>query len=1657
MATTAYTSNRGDNRANESTLFSRSVALNWELVAYLVVFGLALFTRFYMLGDRTMSHDESLHTVFSNNLFARGDYQHNPMMHGPILFHLTALSYALFGVNDFSARVYPALVGVMVVMSPLLLRRWLGRSGTLLAMVMLLLSPLMLYYSRYIRHDMPSIMSALLMFWAAMMYISGPKTVQRKAYWLYIIAAAMLWNLGSKETAFIYIAIFGLFLTIYWLVRVFQHAFRFNAKMLFYTLNMGILLAGVMALAMIVVIAITFEGISLSNPFTTAQQESALPGVLYGTEALDDWRNAWNDLYDVDLNGQLDSSLSARAAYTGDQLGDLVSGDDISTPFATFLAWTGMTFVFIVGLIIGTALWAYRHVRFQANLIWITLDVLVLVALSALVVYLTDEWSHTSIINRFGETEIISTAAAALGASLALAGSLLMLYGVFRLPSGRFFLRHLMLLLVLVLAITSVLIVIEELSHAPSRTSTTEVVEQPVPGVTDVAGESVDVVQTNFKEYPLVMVWAIAAISVAGIVYTKAIGWWRQLRHFPEFDVLMVMGSLILPWLAAVFIVEMDTSITDWNRIGASLGWLMDILPVRGVEDPTTGLNTAGIQQTGQFVVGFLVFVPMALVSIVAGLAWNWRRWLMAALVFHVLFALFFTTVFTNIHGLASGMIYSLQYWMEQQGVRRGSQPQYYYTNVIMPIYEYLPIIGSVLAMIAGTIFFWRKQRELDDERRPVGANGGIYGLFVPAGMSADDNRDADNIDEMTAFNDDIVDDDRREPLPLDDVAYEGDVANLAHEDDLLLESQSFDTDPLFDDDVDDSSPDFETLDEAPGRSVPLWSLVFLSFISVSFLGLALVNGFLRPNEMFNFVRFIEIGINDPVGPLRGLGPASLEWRVNSGLLVLASSVAFLAATATAIAVYVLYAWPLRRELNWRYGPVDMTTPPEIDATPADRKWRLDYVPFLLFVAFWAIANLLGYTLAGEKMPWLGTHLTVPMILLAAWFFGRVIDRINWRQIAENGWIYLLVLPLLLIGLVQMILPFFGGQPPFQGTTSRELEYTYNWLAALVLFAGSLAGVVWLAQNHTGWMQVRRLFALVTFGILAAMTFRTAWVANYINHDLATEFLVYAHAGPDNKAVIEELTELSIRTTGGLDMRIMHDNRFAWPGSWYLRDFQDANSVIYIASGTPTLQQLEDVTAVIVGDENLSKVEPLVEDTFQQFQFKRMWWPMQEYFGLTAERINDLFDFEDSLAGQRRHGIFDIWWRRDYQRYEDALIAADPDNPFPRDFSLTGWPVSDEMYVFIRKDVAAQVWPYGVGDSQVLNPFTNVEPNICLENQQVISAEIMFSDTTQPFARPLGMHVSDDGRVFIANESEFVSRISVYSTDGRLLNTFGQPGTPADRGAFFTRPHSVTVADNGTVYVVDTWNYMVRALNSSYDLIDFWGQPDTRGFEVTTDPVDGFWGPRDIAIGPNGNVYVSDTGNKRIRVYSADGTWIRDFGRGGAGDGELNEPAGIVVHPDGRLFVADTWNQRIAVFDTMTGAFLTNYAIRGWRDDQAPNRPYLALDVERNLLYVTDPDVGRVLVLDTDGNCVGSFGSFAEVDPDMTQFGVIGGIATDSDGNVYVSDMTFNRVLRFPPFTFSAESSEANDGEDSGVIELIPPPEETVDTMPETTDDVSGN
>ena len=145
----------------------------WEIVFYLTIILVASALRLWDLGFRAVGYDESLHAFYSYQLYQGEGFQHTPLMHGPFQFHGIALSFLLFGDNDYTFRLLHALFGIGLVFLPILLRDRLGKFGSLATSAMIAFSPVLIYYSRYARNDI------FMVFWTAALvifmwkYISG--------------------------------------------------------------------------------------------------------------------------------------------------------------------------------------------------------------------------------------------------------------------------------------------------------------------------------------------------------------------------------------------------------------------------------------------------------------------------------------------------------------------------------------------------------------------------------------------------------------------------------------------------------------------------------------------------------------------------------------------------------------------------------------------------------------------------------------------------------------------------------------------------------------------------------------------------------------------------------------------------------------------------------------------------------------------------------------------------------------------------------------------------------------------------------------------------------------------------------------------------------------------------------------------------------------------------------------------------------------------------------------------------------------------------------------------------------------------------------------------------------------------------------------------
>ncbi len=1465
MATREQTYSPPDSHEQAFTrVLMRAYALNWETIAYAVILILALATRFADLGTRVMSHDESLHTYYSWRLSEFGEFSHTPLMHGPLLFHMTALSYFLFGDTDFTSRIYPALLGVGIVMFPALFRRWLGRVGAVITAVLLLISPQLLYYSRYIRHDIPTIFFALIILYAMLRYLDNDRP--RRAVWLWVLAGALLGMLASKEVAFIYIALFGSFMTLFWVMRLLQDIGvqrrpaqdgRWHAP------RLQMVLGHVILFGLVLVIAVPL------GEFI----RHAIRASLWVPEG---W---WFDL-------PLFLAIYVPLALSG-VVRNRLAGPGQSRNGAALMLMRGLSngksafMIIVAGVVIGVLV---------SLLIVCVLDV----------IKPDTVWTTRSVMSGYDQTYGVNASkeyaisvafdsamfvrmVTWIGVPVLLLLFVVFLTAVFRFP-GYLPLpwREILLVILIALVTVSVLVLFERRSFVEETTT------QPFAADPTAAAQIDD---GQYENTPIVLAWIAGTLITLIVLGTRYLThWWDFLNRQPLFDVLIVIGTLILPWLAAFPLYWAGYNLEDYN--------------------PNSVAGRDTLEATLPAV------VPFIMVSAAVGTSWNWKRWLPAAAVFIGLFALFFTTVFSNQYGLVTGMIGSLGYWLEQQEVRRGSQPQYYYVLTQLPVYEFLPLIGASLAGIFSMSSLWGWRRERAEALREA------------------------RLAEAHAADTLALDANPVEVLDADVIAPESDV---------------LDEDALGGDEVDDR------------------------------------------RRLFGL-------------------PARLA------------------------------------------APFDAAE--ESAHRARDPEWLGEF-PFLALVGYWGVAILLSLTLAGEKMPWLTTHLTVPLILATGWWLGKVVTGIHWRAMTTGDWLILVAaFPLAFLALAQVVTAIWGTGGPFRGREIEDLVASGSWLAALLILLGVLY-LVGRFGRRMGLGQLGRMAIVSGAVLLSILTARTACMASFINYDYATEFLVYAHAGPAIKTVLNEINHIAEITNEDSNMRIVFDDESSWPYTWYFRDYPNYG-FLRGEAGSVEPSSLDGAKTVVVGSKKAGDVRRILGDRYYEFGYIRLWWPMQEYFNLTYDRVANVFSLDaDNIASKYyRQGMFDIWWNRDYTTYGQAMCiegkqarcedeaawgqteseqenyraacerAVVAECRSDNRFAVNNWPVSDRMYFFVDKQIAAQVWDAGIGAATV-----NIREPEYPEDRvyQDMQAESVIGQTVG-LSGPRGIDVGPDGLIYVTDAD--LNRIVVMDSDGTLVRTIGDGSDSVDAAALLRQPWGIDVGPDGTLYVADTWNNRVAVFNAEGELLRAWGH---EGIPAQDPSPDAFWGPRDIALGPDGNVYVADTGGKRIRVYTPEGDFLRDIGAGGAGPGQLDEPVGLAFNPvSGDLYVAEAWNKRIQVFD-LNGQPLHEWPVNMWfQNRQSFNRPYIDFSPDGTLLYVTDmDDRHRIVAYNLEGVPMLSFNQ-----PDDLEAGELGvrspaGLAVDETGRIFVVDAEQDRVFVFPP-----------PGLSGSVLPLVP---QEGDVLPEAT------
>ena len=539
-----------------------------------------------------------------------------------------------------------------------------------------------------------------------------------------------------------------------------------------------------------------------------------------------------------------------------------------------------------------------------------------------------------------------------------------------------------------------------------------------------------------------------------------------------------------------------------------------------------------------------------------------------------------------------------------------------------------------------------------------------------------------------------------------------------------------------------------------------------------------------------------------------------------------------------------------------------------------------------------------------------------------------------------------------LVVLAFAFISLLGLASPDEGRSSSETAVRFLLIAIVVLVP---AGVL-LVRAGDRLEGVRIALVLATAVILVgAIAVRSAVLTVIEWPGEPGDLLSVQVMGDDIPIVVDRVNRISRDLTrterdarmpvGGIGLRISLDERVEQPFAWYFRKYP--NLTLF----NPSRENLPEGTqvAILAGSRDPADVTPGLSGATYVLEYDEPGYMADPDWG---SLLGDVF----ALDGWRNFFSF--------------MLNRETSQPVPAsEFHLQAIPIIAERF-------AVSTGPYSLDDRAGIG------------------------SSGGQFDQPRGVAFDDLGGVYVVDGGN--SRIQRFDAAGAFDTTMAEGAlAPFPSGA--GGAGGLALDDAGNLYVADTWNHQVKVFAPSGEQIRAWGA----FFDAMDDPelVTGnpgeFYGPRDLVI-HDGLLYVTDTGNERVQVFTLEGEFVRMFGRFGSGNGDLIEPLGIAVTPDGVVLVADSHNARIARF-TLEGEALNPWPVDLWAGQQF-FEPYLAIGPDGRI-YASDSVSGQIAVFGQAGQPLAPLSDPSLLRPyDM---------AISSDGlQMLVSDGLANAIIR---------------------------------------------
>ena len=314
--------------------------------------------------------------------------------------------------------------------------------------------------------------------------------------------------------------------------------------------------------------------------------------------------------------------------------------------------------------------------------------------------------------------------------------------------------------------------------------------------------------------------------------------------------------------------------------------------------------------------------------------------------------------------------------------------------------------------------------------------------------------------------------------------------------------------------------------------------------------------------------------------------------------------------------------------------------------------------------------------------------------------------------------------------------------------------------------------------------------------------------------------------------------------------------------------------------------------------------------------------------------------------------------------------------------------------------------------------------------------------TSSSIEYPQGVVVDSAGDIFIAdNDNNRIREVNhatglISTIAGTGTSGYSGDGGPAT-AATLDEPEGLALDSQGDLFVADSSNNVIRKINLATGMISTVAGNGLSGFSGDGGPATAaeLWDPVVVAVDSAGNLFIADFNNSRVRKVAASSGLISTFAgngtRGFSGDtgpataAELYYPRGVAVDSQGNVYIADTSNQRVREVNATTGAITTvaGTGTAGYSGDfgqaTAAMLAYpesVAVDASGNL-YIADYNNLRIRTVNQATKVITTLaGDGVEgyagdgMAANNAELSYVNGIALDSAGNLYIADSGNNRI-----------------------------------------------